>query len=214
MRNSSRHDPGAIARRILLGDQLTFSQRRAGFSVLSCDVDEVRAVAAVWLLQAGRPDPTEHAFQFERMDSWRCLGWSSGSARFLSPTSRPSIASAPAGAIELLTSGSIRSRLDTEGQAAEGYNDVAGSTGWVAYAGFRLAAEAETLQLGERLIRIPDHGYVIAAWRSLAADVRPPIAALRKDGSPLTVIGPNEHVDSLSWENILTALGDEPPVVR
>jgi hypothetical protein len=213
MTNSSRHDLGAIAHRILLGDQLTFFQRRAGFSVLSCDVDEVRAVAAVWLLQAGSPDPTEHAFQFERMDSWRCLGWSSSPARFLSLTGRPSIASAPVRAIELLTSGSIRSRLDREG-AAGGHRDSAGSTGWVAYAGFRLAAEAETLQIGERLIRIPDHGYVIAAWRSPAADVRPPIAALRKDGSPLTVIGPNEHLDSLSWKNIRTALGDEPPVVR
>jgi len=211
MRNSSRNDLGAIARRILLGDQLTVSQRLAGFSVLSSDVDEARAVAAVWLLQAGSPDPTEHAFQFERIGSWRCLGWSSGSARILSLTGRPSIASAPAGAIELFTSGSIRSRLDRERQSAGGYGDLADSTGWVAYAGFRLAAEAETLQLGERLIRIPDHGYVIAAWRSPAAGVRPPIAALRKDGSPLTVIGPNEHMDSLNWKNILTALGEESP---
>jgi hypothetical protein len=124
-------------------------------------------------------------------------------------TARPSVASAPERAIERLTNGSTRSRLDEEGQAAAGYQDLADSTGWVAYAGFRVAAEAEALQLGERLIRIPDHGYVIAAWRSPAADVWPSIAALRKDGSPLTVIGPNEHIDSLSWKGILTALDDK-----
>jgi hypothetical protein len=82
--------------------------------------------------------------------------------------------------------------------------------GWVSCAGFRLAAGAETLQVGERLIRVPEHGYVIAVWRSQVTLARPPIAALGHDGSPLATIGPNEHLNSLKWKGILTAIDDEP----
>jgi hypothetical protein len=188
---------------------LKLSQRRAGFAVLARDIDEVAAVAAVWLVQAGSGGSTQYALQFERVDSWRCLGWSRGPARDLSPTRRPSAAGAPASAIELLTSGSSRSLLDRERQVA-GHGDVA-DVGWVACAGFRVAAGSEALEVGERLIRVPDHGYVVVAWRSPATLVRPTMRALRKDGSPLAVIRPNEHMDDLGWKSILTVLDDERP---
>jgi len=128
MRNQSRYDIGAIGGQVLSGGRLTFSQRGAGFSVLASDVDEAAAVAAVWLVQAGRRDSVEYAIQFERIGSWRCLGWSGGSARNLPLTGRLSAADAPTRAIELLTSGASRSRLDGEWQAAGGGGD---GTGWV-----------------------------------------------------------------------------------
>jgi hypothetical protein len=211
MRNLSQHDLGAIGRRILLGNRLTLSQRRAGFTALARDVDEAAAVAAVWLMRAGSTNSAAYALQFERTDSWHCLGWSGGSTPNLLLIGRPSAASGPAKAIELSIGGSSRSRLGKNSQAAASHTDVAGRADWIACAGFRVAADAETLQVGERLINVPDHGYVVVAWRSPDRLARPPISALRKDGSPLATIGPNEHLDSLGWKSVLTVLDDESP---
>lgn len=211
MRTSYLSDLGAIGRRVLSGRRLTFSQRRAGFSVLASDVDEEVGVAAVWLVQAGLPGPVDYALLFERIDSWCCLGWSGGSSRKTLLMDRPSVADSQIRSIELLTSAASRGWPGRERQAARGPSGVADSADWIACAGFRLAVEAEMLQVGERLIRAPGQGYVIAVWESPARLVRPPIAALRKDASILATIGPTEHLDSLSWENIMTTLDGEPP---
>ncbi|HEY2549535.1 MAG TPA: hypothetical protein VGI64_03050 [Streptosporangiaceae bacterium] len=210
MTHSSSHDLGAIGQRILAGGQLSPAERQAGFSVLASDADQQAGAGAVWLVEEGHPEAAEYALQFEQIGPWQYLGWSGGSARGLSLNGRPSAASAPHHAVELLTSGSARSRSDRTRQPG-GQRQLTDSVGWVSCAGFRLATEAVTLQAGERRISVPDHGYVIVAWRSPARLSRPPITALRADGSALTTIGPDEHLDSLTWQGILTALDDEPP---
>ncbi|HEV2376035.1 MAG TPA: hypothetical protein VGS19_28185 [Streptosporangiaceae bacterium] len=77
--------------------------------------------------------------------------------------------------------------------------------------GFRFATEADALQAGERIIKIPDHGYVIVAWRSSTEQAGLPITVLRRDGSPIIAIGPSDLVNSLSWKNTLATLDNEPP---
>lgn len=211
MRNASEFDLDAIGQRILADGRLTPAERQAGFSVLASDADEQGAAAAVWLVQDGSSDRAEYVLQFERLDSWHYLGWTGGSARGLSLNGRPSAASAPSRALVLLTGGSSRSRIDRATRQASTLDAWEATASWVSCAGFRLAAEAVTLQAGERLISVPDHGYVIAAWRSPGTRTRPPIAALRADGSALSELGSDEYLDSLSWQSVLATLDEEQP---
>jgi hypothetical protein len=62
---------------------------------------------------------------------------------------------------------------------------------------FRLAVEVGHLQVGERLIPVPDHGYAVIAWRSPPAKTRPLIGAIGHDGSRLSELGPDDSLDSL-----------------
>jgi hypothetical protein len=108
--------------------------------------------------------------------------------------------------MRLMSSSAVRSRADREKDTGLG---VAGA-GWVACAGFRLATEVGHLQVGARSIRVPGHGYVIVAWRSSPALARPPIVAVGKDGSRLSELGPNDSLDTLTWESVERALLDDP----
>jgi hypothetical protein len=193
--------------RVLSGRQLGFSQRRAGFVVLASDIDEDAGVAVVWLVrQPGAPDSAEHALQFERAGEWRFLGGGSSSARELSLAGRPSASvHGPSTMMRLLGSSAGRSRTGREKQAG----GLAGA-GWVACASFRLATEVGQLQAAERSIPVPDHGYVIVAWRSPPALARPLIAAVGKDGSRLSELGPYDFLDSLTWESVQRSLLDDP----
>jgi hypothetical protein len=110
--------------------------------------------------------------------------------------------------LTLVSSSASRSWIDRERLA--GGLGVAGA-GWVACAGFRVAAEAGHLQAGERVIPVARHGYAIVAWRSPPALTRPLIVALGDNGSRLSELGPHGSLDSLSWESIEQALLDDPP---
>lgn len=192
--------------RALSGRRLGFAQRRAGFVVLASDLDEDAGVAAVWL--ARRPgvlDSVQHTLQFERSHGWRYLGAGSGPAGDLSLVGRPSASvNGPASVMRLL--GSSAGRSWTDRQKAGGR--VAGA-GWVGRAAFRLAVEVGHLQVGERLIPVPDHGYAVVAWRSPPAKTRPLIAAIGNDGSRLSELGPDGSLDSLTWESVQRALLDD-----
>ena len=82
--------------------------------------------------------------------------------------------------------------------------------GWVACAGFRLAAEVGAASGQGRPIPVPGHGYAIVAWRSPPALARPPIVAVGKDGSQLSELGPHDFLDSLTREGIERALLADP----
>jgi hypothetical protein len=204
----SAHDLEGMGLRVLSGRGLAFSQRRAGFVPLASDADEDSGIAVVWLVRhPGSPDSAEHTLQFERAGGWRFLGGDSGSASELSLAGRPSASvHGPSSMMRLLGSSAGRSWTDREKQA--GGMGVAGA-GWVARAGFRVATEVGQLQVGERLIPVPGHGYVIVGWRSPPAMARPLIVAVGKDGSRLSELGPNDSLDSLTWESVQRALLDE-----
>jgi hypothetical protein len=102
--------------------------------------------------------------------------------------------------MRLVSSSASRSRSDRQ-QLTGGVAEV----GWVACAGFRVATEVAHLQASGRLIPVPRHGYAIVAWKSPAALTRRSIAAIGKDGSRLSQLGPQGSVDSLSWEYIQQA---------
>jgi len=97
---------------------------------------------------------------------------------------------------------SARSRAERE---AQGYQRDLADVGWVACAMFRVAAEVVHLQVGTRLVKVPQHGHVIVAWKAPPSSVpprRPPIAALSGNGAKLTDLSPNGHLDSLTWASL------------
>jgi hypothetical protein len=196
--------------RVLSGRRLGFWQRQAEFVVLASDVDDDADVAAVWLVRhPGSPDSREATLQFERSGTnWRYLGASGGSGREFSLAGRPSASvDGPTTMLRLLNSSAARSRTDRQRQV--GGLGMAGA-GWVACAGFRLAAEVGHLQVGGRSIPVPGHGYAVAAWRSPPALTRPVVVAVGKDGSRLSELGPAGSLDSLTWKSIERALLEDP----
>ena len=211
----SRYDLEAMGLRVLSGRRLGFSQRRAGFVALASDIDEDTDVAAVWLVHhPGSADSAQHTLDFERgTGGWRLLGGGGNSAEEFSLAGRP-LASVhgPTSMMRLVSSSASRSRTDRE-KDATGLGVAA--AGWVACAGFRVAAEVGHLQASGRSIPVPRHGFVIVAWRSPPALARPLIVAVGKDGSRLTELGPHDALDSLTWDSIERALlEDSPPDPR
>lgn len=163
----------------------------------------------MWLVRRpGSPESAQHTLEFERNNGWRFLGGGSSSAREISLDRRPEApASGPASMMRLVSSSASRSRIDRE-RPAGGLR--AAEAGWVACAGFRVAAEVAHLQAAGRSIPVPGHGYVIVAWRSPPALTRPLIAAVSNNRSVLSELGPHDLLDSLSWESIEQALADDP----
>jgi hypothetical protein len=204
----SEHDLEGIGLQVLSGRPLGVSQRRAGFVALASDVDEDAGVAVVWLLRhPGAPDSAEHTLQFERAGGWRFLGGASSPARELSLAGRPSASvHGPSTMMRFLSSSASRSRAGWEQQEA---GPGMASAGWVACASFRLATEVGQLQVAGRSIPVPDHGYVIVGWRSPPARARPLIVAVGKDGSRLSELGPDNFLDSLTWESVRRSLPDD-----
>lgn len=196
--------------RVLSGRRLGLSQRRAGFVALASDADEDEGAAAVWLVRRpGSPDSAQHTLVFERHDGWRFLGGGSSSAREISLDRRPAApVDGPASMIRLMSSSASRSRIDRE-RLAGGLG--AAGAGWVACAGFRVAAEVGYLQAAGRSIPVPGHGHAIVAWRSPPPLTRPLIVAVSNSISVLSELGPHDPLDSLSWESIEHALADDPP---
>jgi len=90
------------------------------------------------------------------------------------------------------------------GGAVRGHGDAIGCER------LRVAPEVEHIQAGERGISVPEHGYVLIMWKSAPTVLlfgRPRIAAIGRNGSVLTELGPERYLDSLT----LASLEDEPP---
>lgn len=202
------YDPESVGLRVLSGRPLRWRHRRAGVVVVARDIDADAGVAAVWLVRrAAGPDAVEEICQFERVGgSWRYLGGGGRRGNFLL-TGRPSASRAgPASLMTSLSGCSVRSSADRDAQGRPGdFTDV----GWVACAMFRAAAEVAYLQAGTRRIVVPWHGYVVVAWKAPPASeipARPPVAAIGEDGSPLTELGPRDHLDRLTWAAVEAAI--------
>jgi hypothetical protein len=172
--------------------------------VVASDIDAGAGVAAVWLVhRAGGPDAVHEYCRFECIrGSWQYLGGGRGGREFL-PARRPSASRAgPAAMMTSLSGCAGRSRSDRE---AQGDQRDLGRVDWVACAMFRVAAEVAHLEVGARRIKIPRHGYIIVAWKAPPSSVspsRPPIAAISGDGRRLTELGPDDHLDSLTWASL------------
>jgi hypothetical protein len=211
-RSRSKQADSFICDRVIPGRRLPWAVRRAGLVVVAYDIDAEAGVAAVWLAhRTGRPRTAETVCQYERIDStWQCLSGSGGGGDRFAPPPRPS--AARDGQALMLTSmsgGSVRSRADRQALGEPGRFDLAG---WVACAMFRAATEVTHLKVGTRLFLVPEHGYVIVAWKAPPSAVpprRPPVAALGPDGAVLTELGPSQHIDTLSWAAIEQAISDE-----
>jgi len=97
------------------------------------------------------------------------------------------------------------------GQDAQRHRGDFAGVAWVACAMFRVATEMAYLQIGTRRVTVPWHGYVIVAWQAppvAELPARPPIAAIGEDGSRLTGLGQNDHLDGLTWAAVGTAIKD------
>jgi len=85
--------------------------------------------------------------------------------------------------------------------APGGFADV----GWLACETFRVASEVEYLRVGERHVSCPNRA--ISSSRGdrrldTAPSARPAIAAVARDGSVLSEIGPGDHLDSLTLASL------------
>jgi hypothetical protein len=200
------YDPESVGLRVLSGRPLRWRHRLAGVVVVASDMDAAVGVAAVWLVRRpGWPGAVEETCLFERVGgSWRYLGGGSrGAGTKLLLAGRPSASRVGSASVMTRRGGpSVRSRADRKAQDPQlGFARV----GWVASAEFRVATEVAYLQVGARRIKVPQHGYVIVAWKAPPSSLpprRPPIVAAGEDGSRLTELGPNDHLDSLSWASL------------
>lgn len=202
-------DLEGVGLRVLSGRLLGWRHRLAGVVVVASDIDSDAGVAAVWLARRpGSPDARDETCLFERIEKrWRYLGGGGGSGSELLVAGRPSASQGgPASVITSMSGTASRSRADRE---AQGDRRDFSQVGWVACAMFRVAAEVEHLQAGARRITVPEHGYVIIAWKAPPASAfppRPPIVAVGEDGSVLSELGPGDHLDSRAWADIDAAL--------
>jgi|SRR5215468_2199292 len=205
-------DLESVGLRVLSGRPLRWRHRLAAVVVVASDIDADVGVAAVWLVRrAGSPDAVDEACLFERTgDRWRYLGGGSRTGSELLRAGRLSASRArPASMITSMSGCASRSCADREVQG--GQQDFL-HVGWVACALFRVAAEVHHLQAGARRIPVPRHGYVLVAWKAgPGSDVppRPPIVAVGEDGSRLSELGPNDHLDSYAWAGIEAAIGGD-----
>jgi hypothetical protein len=202
-------DLESVGLRVLSGRPLHWRQRLAGVVVVASDIDADVGVAGVWLARrAGSPDAVDEVCLFERVNGrWRYLGSGGRTGSELLRAGRPSASRAgPASMITSMSGCASRSLADREAQG--GQQDFL-RVGWVACAMFRVAAEVQHLQAGARQISVPQHGYVIVAWKAgPGSDVppRPPIVAVGEDRSRLSELGPNDHLDSYSWAGLEAAI--------
>ena len=202
---------GLIGLRLLAGRRLPRRHRRAGVVVVASDINEDAGVAAIWLAcRFGRPGGIDELCQYERIaGNWQYVGGGGGNTTDFAPTGRPS--AALAGQASMLThlGGTAgRSRADLD---AQGDQRAPSRAGWVAGATFRVATEVTHLQVGARRVEVPEHGHVIVAWKAPPAENpgRPPVTALSADGAILSELGPDMHLDSLSWAAIEKAIGQQ-----
>lgn len=199
------YDPERIGLRVLSGRPLRRRDRLAGVVVVASDIDTEAGVAAVWLVRHAGPSTLANYCLFERArEGWQYLGGGRANRKekFLL-TGRPSASQAgPASMMTNLSGCSVRSHAERKAQDCR--RDLA-EVGWVACAMFRVAAEVVHLRAGTRLIKVPQHGHVIVAWKAPASSVsprRPPIAGVSGDGVNLTELGPDSHLDSLTWASL------------
>jgi hypothetical protein len=83
---------------------------------------------------------------------------------------------------------------------------MAGESGWVRWVELRAVVEVASLQVGERLVPVHDHGVAVVVW---GTERMPHIAALRADGSRL---GPVQFRDSPGyWVALHRALSYRRP---
>jgi hypothetical protein len=62
--------------------------------------------------------------------------------------------------------------------------------------------KSRTLDVGPRRIKVPRHGHIIVAGKaplSPVSPIRPPIVAISSYGKRMTELGPDDHLDSLTW---------------
>jgi hypothetical protein len=188
-------DSQSIGRRVLKGRPVRPWPRLTARRIvlLASDADAEAGVAAVWLVRRpGSARQSEETWLFERGPRrWDELGGGVGySGKGIGPDSgtleaRPSVARNGPGSI--LTRG--------------GGAGVDSNAGWVTCEHLRVAAEVQYVQAGERRITVPEHGYVIVVWkraRTAMSSGRPPIAAIARDGSVLSELGPSEYLDSVT----------------
>jgi hypothetical protein len=183
----------------------------AGVVVVASDIDSEAGVAAVWLVRRpGSPDARDELCLFERVENrWRYLGAGGGSGSGVLRAARPS--ASQAGTASVITSMSGTASRSRAGREAQGDPWDLSQVGWVACAMFRVAAEVRHLQAGARRVTVPEHGYLVIAWKGPPAPLppRPPIVAVGEDGSVLSELGSGDHLDSRAWADIEAALGGD-----
>jgi hypothetical protein len=179
--------------------------------VVAGDIDPDAGIAAIWLERRTRlpGGGIEEICSYERISgNWRYIGGSgSNSGKFAPAGRRSSAVTGPGSMLTHLGTGAGRSSADRE---AHGDQLDPSRAGWIGATTFRAAAEITHLQVGTRQIEVPEHGHVVVVWKAPPTwrARRPPIAALGADGSTLSELGPDSHLDTLSWAAISEATGE------
>jgi hypothetical protein len=201
---------GRLGLRVLAGRRLPRRWRRVGLVVVASDIDAEAGVAAVWFVRTVRRPRREEVCRYERVaGDWQYTTGAGGNDPEFAATGR--MAAAVAGQASMLTHlGGTAARSSADRQAQGDQLDPS-RAGFAAHAMFRVASEVTCLLVGARRVPVPGHGHVVIAWKAPPADRprRPPIAALGADGKILSELGPDDHLDTLSWAAIEKATGQE-----
>jgi hypothetical protein len=205
-----------LIRRLLAGDPGNMLQPawlpRRWVTVVYGDIDHDAGVGVLWLVsRPGHENGAEHTMLFERYgEAWESTGsgsGSGGSADGILPRGRPAVGSpGQIGMIEFTGGRGCHSRAHRRR-----HPDDPWSVPWVGSFGLRVAAEVDHLVVGERRIEVPENGRLVVAWKSppstIDGGVRPRIAAMGRDGTELSVVGPRDQMDSYTWA-LLRRQGD------
>jgi hypothetical protein len=164
-------------------------------AVMAVDVDA--EAAAIWISRRMHrsSSPTFVCMYAKESKGWRPVSGHEVTVESGFPRARRSVAmTGPASILSLEDSGGLRCGSPPDSP-------------WIGYQIIQVASEVSHLQVGDRELAIPDHGYVIVVWKTAeygnGSYGRPPIAAYASDGSCLTSLGTYDYVDSAVWDSSL-----------
>lgn len=165
--------------------------------LVAMDTDTESDVAAVWMRRRNyRPAAATFVCTYVRSAGvWRPLGASDMTfdSGFLQGR-RSAAVSGPASLLVLEGSGGVLSGPRSDRV-------------WIGYQIIHVAAEVAYLLVGNRKVTIPDHGYVITAWRTAAyggpSHGRPRIVAHASTGVELSSLDADGIVDRAVWDSSL-----------
>lgn len=163
------------------------------------DIDHHSGVAAVWLVhKTSSRTVVEHLDRYEVLDNvWQYVGGGGSIHPFRGERHFPSnrVCAAILGPTHLLQQiGNCAGRARWQ-------------RGWIGCTALRVSVEVARIQVGQREVPVPAHGYLIVVWKGspvLASRGRPRIVALDSGGTALTELGPGSYLDSAT----LTAAAD------
>ncbi|MEU2713437.1 hypothetical protein [Streptomyces sp. NPDC007205] len=185
---------GVVRRVQARADPQPWWMPRRVLTVVSADVDAASGVAAIWALWRPKSSRTrEHTELLEWHDEqWQYLGggWGDGEGDDGADVDVLDVRHT-AGSL------SLTHRLDPP--------DSPAAAPWIGCDIVRLGPDVGHVLIGARRIEAPEQRRLIAVWtspRATGRGVRPVIAALARDGTELSRLGPHDALDTHTWARV------------